>query len=129
MMPESHILVIEPNLELQLQYVDALQQHGYAVYGAQTAQAARELLSQQHFDAVLCNARLDSDSGLSLLREHYIRFVKQATQVVVMSDYSGMGEVCEELGFYFFHCNPFCLDQLINFLNGLLQSSYSLAGD
>jgi DNA-binding NtrC family response regulator len=131
-MPDCHILVIETDPTMRLLCVQALMESGYLVYGAATAQAARALLAQRRFDAVLCNTRLETDSGLQLLKEHYVQFIKQATQVIVMCDQPVMRAVCEELGFDFFPCNPFCLNRLLNFLNWSLrdtQDSIGLAGD
>jgi DNA-binding response OmpR family regulator len=131
-MPDSHILVIETDPTMRLLCVKALMESGYTVYAATTAQAARTLLAQQRFDAVLCNTRLETDSGLRLLKEHYVQFIKQATQVIVLCDQPVTRAVCEELGFDFFPYSPFCPNRLINFLNWSLretQDSIALAGD
>jgi DNA-binding response OmpR family regulator len=131
-MDDTHILVIESTPTLRQQCVNALQEHGYIAYEAASAAAARGLLSQQTFDAVLCNAKLSDDSGMRLLREYYFHFIQQATQVAVLSDSPGMDAVCEELGFEFFPCNPVCLSHLMSFLNTSLrdvEETFAQAGD
>src|SRR5688500_10950196 len=131
-MPDRHILIIESDPAMRLLCVKALMESGYLVYGATTAQAGRALLGQRRFDAVLCNTRLETDSGLHLLKEHYVQFIKQATQVIVMCDQPVTRAVCEELGFDFFPCNPFSINRLLNFLDWSLRDTHDtigLAGD
>ncbi len=57
------ILVVDDEPAVLLTYTMILRQHGYEVAGAASARAARESLSQQHFDLLVCDLALESNRG------------------------------------------------------------------
>ena len=65
----AHILVIDDEPDLRTLYELTLLREGYRVDAAGDLAHARQLLQEQHFDAVITDMRLPDGLGLELLRD------------------------------------------------------------
>jgi two-component system response regulator HydG len=80
------ILIIDDDTYMCNLLVDFLQQKGYTVKGAFTGKSGRRLVRMNDFDVVLCDFRLPDSDGEDILK--FIRSVKPATSVIIMTAYS-----------------------------------------
>lgn len=63
------VLCIEDEAELRLDLMEELQDAGFTVMGADSAEAGLALLRAQTFSIILCDIRLPGLSGLDLLKQ------------------------------------------------------------
>lgn len=85
-MTMANILVIDDDQDLCLLLARLLAKNGYTVSTANRGAAAREELSKQRFDLVLCDHRLPDTDAPKML-EH-IRSSSPGTQVIIITGYS-----------------------------------------
>lgn len=85
-MTTAKILVIDDDQDLCQLLSRLLVKNGYAVSTANRGAAARDMLSADHFDLVLCDHRLPDTDAPKML-EH-IRSVSPDTRVIIITGYS-----------------------------------------
>ncbi|MEJ8821218.1 response regulator [Variovorax humicola] len=76
MSPKASILVVDDEPDLREVVEEYFAAHGYAVIGAESADAARSLAARHAFDVALVDIHMPGEDGLSLarhLRERYSR--------------------------------------------------------
>ncbi|MCC6400364.1 MAG: sigma-54-dependent Fis family transcriptional regulator [Flavobacteriales bacterium] len=85
-MATGNILVIDDDQDLCLLLSRLLSKNGYSVATAHRGATAREAISTQRFDLVLCDHRLPDTDAPAML-EH-IRSTSPGTQVIIITGYS-----------------------------------------
>jgi DNA-binding response OmpR family regulator len=69
LMSDIKILVVDDSSVIRETLESYFAEEGYTVTGAETAEAAEQLLSEQEFDLILLDIRLPGKDGLTLTRE------------------------------------------------------------
>ena len=65
----AHVLLIEPDRDLSLLYVRALEHAGHSVYSTATIQRAVSLLDSEDIDVMILELQLAQHNGIELLYE------------------------------------------------------------
>lgn len=91
----SHILVVDDEPDLRTLYELTLLREGYQVSTAEDLLQARELLANQHFDAVITDMRLPDGVGLSLINE--LKNQQRNERCVVITAYGSTANAVEAL--------------------------------
>jgi two-component system response regulator AtoC len=113
-MPSArHVLVVDDEENIRLFLLTMLQQKGYAVRTADSAEQALQLLEQAPADFVLTDVKMPGMSGIELcklLRERYPELV-----VVVMSAYGSVEQALEavRVGAYDYVAKPFKQEEVL----------------
>jgi len=68
-MPKGNVLIVEDSPTEVTILTDCLKKSGYDVLSVTTAEAAKAILVQKNFDAILMDVVLPGQSGYSLCRE------------------------------------------------------------
>jgi two-component system response regulator AtoC len=112
-MPSRRILIIddEPGVRTSLSLI--LEDEGYQVRSAASAEPALALLREQHFDVVLCDVRMPGRDGLSLLPE-IVSLQPEAT-VLVMSAHGNIDQALAAVraGAWDYLAKPFAPEELL----------------
>ncbi len=125
----GRILVVddEPLKRITLQI--ELSEHGYEVYEAADAEAARRLFDARPIDVVVTDVRMPGTSGLELLT--YVKQVRPATEVVLMTAYATIetAVLAIKRGAYDYITKPFTTQDLLVKLDRLFASRPHLEAD
>lgn len=85
-MNSPNVLVLDDDQDICSLLSHLLTKKGYTVATAHRGATARELLTKQHFDLVLCDHRLPDTDGSAMLQ--FIRGNSPGTQVIIITGYS-----------------------------------------
>ncbi len=86
MATNQRILIVDDDQDICLLLSRFLTKSGYTVATAGRGSLAKELLTAQRFDLVLCDHRLPDTDGLQMVQ--YIRSSSPNTQVIIITGYS-----------------------------------------
>ena len=112
-MPNKHnILVVEDELELAKSTLAFLSENGFLPFHAKDLKAARELLKQEKFTAVLLDLGLPDGDGMSLIKE--IKNFREEIGLIIISAKDALSKKVEglELGADDYLTKPFFLPEL-----------------
>ena len=116
------ILVVddEPLKRITLQI--ELSEHGYEVYEAADAQAARRIFDGRPIDVMVSDVRMPGTNGLDLLA--YVKQVRPATEVILMTAYATVDTAVLAIkrGAYDYITKPFTTQDLLVKLERLFAS-------
>ena len=93
--PDSIPLSIDDEHNMRFTLCAVLQELGYEVRTAATAQDARNILSQQHCAAVILDLQLPDMRGMDLLR--WIRREHPFTAIIILTAYGTIDDAVEAL--------------------------------
>jgi two-component system response regulator HydG len=124
---DEAILVVDDEDAIRELCVSALQDEGFQVEEAASAQAALALLESKHIDIVLTDLRMAGMDGIELVRR--IREGDRGADVVVMTGNATISTAVEamKLGAYDYITKPFALDDLIGLVGRLVERRALLA--
>lgn len=118
---ERHLLLVEDEAPLREATAERLIEHGYRVTAAGSGEAARDLLADFAFDAVITDLRLpgiDGDEVVELALERYPEIV-----AVVVTAYGTVQDAVSAIkrGATDFVMKPFPFDHLLHILSTALE--------
>jgi two-component system response regulator HydG len=112
-MPTARILIIDDDQDICLLLSRFLTKNGYSVDTAGRGSAAKDMLSKETFDLVLCDHRLPDTDAMQMLQ--YIRNLSMSTQVIIITGYSEVRLAVEliRLGAFDYIGKPLYPDELL----------------
>lgn len=117
------IVVIDDESEMLQEVVAGLSDEGFVCWGAESVDAAVDLLAEQGelVGVVVADIRMPGKSGLDLARK--LREGKPIREVVIISGHAGPAEqqLVDELGVHELLSKPFRLELLIAAVERALQ--------
>lgn len=113
------ILVVEDNADLLRLYSKALRKSSYQVHEAATLQEARDLLTQCHFDALLCDIHMGDEQGTDLVREHGEALRESGTQIIMVTGDAHYRPFTDEMGVEFYLEKPVAISTLVTLVDRL----------
>ncbi len=116
---QRRILVMEDDDYLRRLYYKALHSAGYEVNTAGTVQEARDILTQAHFDLLLCDIKLGDERSTDLLNEYASALFTSGAQVVIVSGQPQYRDMCTDLGVDFFLEKPVAIGTLVTLVDRL----------
>lgn len=116
-----NILVVDDEPTFLEYYLIVLTEAGFSCVGASSAEKALELAALQHFDIALCDLRLGTMSGNSLLVE--LRRRQPEIEVTMMSGYGSIESAVEamRLGAFDFLVKPFRREKMLSAVAAMAQ--------
>jgi DNA-binding NtrC family response regulator len=121
MMP--NVLIIESNNALRILYQEWLTLSGYSAHPADTTLAAEDKLNSRHYQAVILDIDAAGERGMDFLREFWLQFKIDGTQVGVISREEKLRGTCEDMGIAFFP-KPIRMRDLEDVVGNLLYGEY-----
>ncbi len=121
-MPNKHnILVVEDELELAKSTLSFLSENGFLPFHAKDLKAARKLLKQEKFTAVLLDLGLPDGDGMSLIKE--IKNFKEEIGLIIISAKDALEKKVQglELGADDYLTKPFFFSELNARLKSLIR--------
>ncbi len=109
---KARILIVDDEASL-LEFLHLLfEEEGYSVCPAGSVKQARQRITEDNFDLVLCDILMPDGNGLELLRE--IKEVSPSTAVIMMTAYTSTKSAIEamKLGAYNYLSKPFDVEEL-----------------
>ena len=108
-------------------YYKALRSAGYEVNTAGTVQEARDILTQVHFDLLLCDIQMGDERGTDLLNEYAGALFTSGAQVVIVSGQPQYRDMCIDLGVDFFLEKPVAIGTLVTLVDRLTARQNSVS--
>jgi len=84
----TNILIVEDDPLVLRGFETVLKQDGYKIYPVNNGQKALDLISQQSFDIVLTDLKMESINGLDILEE--VKKISPDTPVIVITGYESL---------------------------------------
>ena len=119
-MPE-HVLVVDDEASMREMLKIMLEQEGYMVNTASSAEEASVLLGSIPCDLVLSDIRMPGLSGIELLRK--IKDEEMPCETILLTAYSSMESAIEalKLGAFDYVTKPFQVDELLHLVRQALE--------
>jgi len=123
---KKKILIIDDEVNIGLLLSKFLTRNGFEVSNAITGTSALEILTNETFDLVLCDYRLEDTDGRQILikiKEDY-----PSTGVIIITGYSDIKLAVEliKLGAYDYITKPLYPDEILNTINKALETQRAL---
>ncbi|SDC84065.1 sigma-54-dependent transcriptional regulator [Pedobacter soli] len=124
---KKRILIIDDEINIGLLLSTFLTKNGFEVVSTTSGTAALSVLSEQAFDLVLCDYRLDDTDGKEILikiKENY-----PGTSVIIITGYSDIRLAVEliKLGAYDYIAKPLYPDEILITINKALAAQQSIS--
>ncbi|MEJ5962379.1 sigma-54-dependent transcriptional regulator [Pedobacter immunditicola] len=121
-----NILIVDDELNIGIMLSRFLTKNGFLVKTATTGMKAMEALSQEFFDLVLCDYRLDDTDGREILikiKENYPK-----TGVIIITGYSDIKLAVEliKLGAFDYITKPLYPDEILNTIRKAIEIQAAL---
>ncbi|MBL8900803.1 MAG: response regulator transcription factor [Planctomycetes bacterium] len=122
------VLVVEDNEKLARSIKSSLEQSGYSVDHAETAEDGERLATLEHFDLIVLDVMLPDRDGIELCR--HLRRRRVATPILMLTVLGSVEDKVRGLdaGADDYLTKPFLLDELLARLRSLLRRSQSIEG-
>src|ERR1700733_2807382 len=116
-----HVLVVDDDEEVRKACCQIAAGMGFAVVGAESATAAREILKQRRIDLLLLDLKLPGGGGLPLLEQ--VKALHPDTAVIVMTAFATVSSAGEarRIGAGDYLTKPFALEELTTVLERTAQ--------
>lgn len=116
-----HLLVVEDKLKLLNSLCRGLEEEGFAVLSANTAEAAERAIAQDEFDAIVLDLRLPGKDGIEFLRE--LRAAGGTTPVLILTARGSIEERVAglETGADDYLTKPFAFAELVARIRALVR--------
>ncbi|MCZ4243412.1 sigma-54-dependent transcriptional regulator [Pedobacter punctiformis] len=123
---KKKILIIDDEVNIGLLLSKFLVRNGFEVSNAITGNSALEILTNETFDLVLCDYRLDDTDGKEILIK--IKDNYPTTGVIIITGYSDIKLAVEliKLGAYDYITKPLYPDEILNTINKALETQRAL---
>lgn len=124
---KKRILIVDDEINIGLLLSTFLTKNGFEVSSTTSGSAALTVLSEQTFDLVLCDYRLDDTDGKEILikiKENY-----PDTSVIIITGYSDIRLAVEliKLGAYDYIAKPLYPDEILITINKALAAQQSIS--
>jgi two-component system response regulator HydG len=128
MATNQRILIVDDDQDICLLLSRFLTKSGYTVATAGRGSLAKEMLTAQRFDLVLCDHRLPDTDGLQMVQ--YIRGSSPGTQVIIITGYSEVRLAVELMrrGAFDYIGKPLYPDELLMRVQDALAENTSRTG-
>lgn len=119
----ARVLIVDDELEMARTLCEGLADHGFDAVAAGSGRAALELLSEQHFDALVTDLRMPAMDGLALMAQ--ARSLAPERPTLIMTAHGAIDSAIESIrqGAYHYFTKPFPLDELMVFLKRAIADS------
>jgi putative two-component system response regulator len=127
MYPGTRVLVVDDTEQVRKLVTRLLERHGHVCVAAANAAEAREQLSEETFDLVLCDVKMPGESGFDLAE--YILEAHPTTAVLMVTGVDDAESALRalELGAYGYVIKPFSINEiLISVVNALRRRTLEL---
>lgn len=126
MLMKKKILIVDDEVNIGLLLSKFLTRNGFEVANAITGASALDIMTNEAFDLVLCDYRLDDTDGREILikiKENY-----PTTGVIIITGYSDIKLAVEliKLGAYDYITKPLYPDEILNTINKALETQRAL---
>ncbi len=123
---KNKILIIDDEINIGLLLTKFLTKNGYEVSNTTTGTSAVEILSNEKFDLILCDYRLEDTDGREILK--YVKENYPNTGVIIITGYSDIRLAVEliKLGAYDYIVKPLYPDEILNTVNKALETQRAL---
>lgn len=111
------VLVIEDDPASLELYSRVLHRAEYEVAQASTLAEAKKLLSEQHFNLILCDMEVGNERSLNMLAEINEALKAQGTGVIAISAQEQYRRAVDEIGVEFFISKPISVRTLVNLID------------
>ncbi|MDQ1140558.1 sigma-54-dependent transcriptional regulator [Pedobacter agri] len=123
---KKKILIVDDEVNIGLLLSKFLTRNGFEVANAITGSSALDIMSNETFDLILCDYRLDDTDGREILikvKENY-----PTTGVIIITGYSDIKLAVEliKLGAYDYITKPLYPDEILNTINKALETQRAL---
>lgn len=119
----GHVLIVEDNSDIGTLYTRALFSHEHTI--VRNAEAALELLKDNHYDLIILDMHLPNKPGIEVLKHIRHNLQDKDTPVFAISADDLMRQPCEEIGIQAWMTKPIELDKLMEKAAELLPVSKS----
>lgn len=111
MKQETHVLVVDDEVNIRNALVTILEKAGYRAQGADSAESALALMKESPSDLLITDVRMPGLGGISLVRQ--VKSLWPATEIVVITAYGSIETAVEamRLGAYDFLTKPIDRDR------------------
>lgn len=118
----SKILIVDDEINIGLLLSKFLTRNGFEVATSATGAAAFELMSNEFFDLVLCDFRLEDTDGREMLRKIKSRYPE--TGVIIITGYSDVKLAVEliKMGAFDYITKPLYPDEILNTINKAIEA-------
>lgn len=119
----ARVLVVDDDLEMASTLGDGLSDHGFEAVAVSSGKRALQLLSEQHFDALVTDLRMPEMDGLTLMVK--ARRLAPERPILIMTAHGAIDSAIESIrqGAYHYLTKPFKLDELAIFLRRAIDES------
>jgi two-component system, NtrC family, response regulator HydG len=116
------ILIVDDNFDICTLLSRFLTKNGFQVSVAHSGSKALGILSEDHFDLVLCDFRLEGMDGEQVLTK--IKEIDPSIQVIIITGYSDIKIAVKvvKLGAYDYITKPLFPDEILHTINKALES-------
>ncbi|WP_025142260.1 sigma-54-dependent transcriptional regulator [Pedobacter jeongneungensis] len=123
---KNKILIIDDEINIGLLLSKFLTKNGFEVSNTTTGASAVEMLSNEKFDLILCDYRLDDTDGREILK--HVKENHPATGVIIITGYSDIRLAVEliKLGAYDYIVKPLYPDEILSTVNKALETQKAL---
>ena len=126
--PDARILIVDDEEPIRRSLVRLLDRAGYQCATAADAAEARQLLTDESFDLMLCDVTMPGESGFSLLADARVTDPELAVVMVTAIDSPATAEPAARHGVYGYIIKPFDTNViLINVVGALRQRAERIA--
>ena len=111
MKQETHILVVDDEINIRNALVTILEKAGYQAQGADSAESALALMKESPSDLLITDVRMPGMGGLALVR--HVKSLWPATEIIVITAYGSIETAVEAMrvGAYDFLTKPIDRDR------------------
>lgn len=123
------ILIIDDEVNVAILLSKFLTRNGFDVSTASTGNTGLEYLSNEAFDLVLCDFRLEDTDGREMLRKIKTQYPK--TGVIIITGYSDIKMAVEliKMGAYDYISKPLYPDEILNTITKAIETHNALIND
>jgi two-component system, NtrC family, response regulator HydG len=116
------ILIVDDNFDICTLLSKFLTKNGFQVSVAHSGSKALSILTEDHFDLVLCDFRLEGMDGEQVLTK--IKEIDPSIQVIIITGYSDIKIAVKvvKLGAYDYITKPLFPDEILHTINKALES-------
>jgi len=110
---EQHVLVVDDEENMRHMLSALLKREGYRVDTAENGQVALSMVSEGHYDFILCDIKMPRMDGMTFLKKASAKL--EDTTVIMMSAYGNVDSAVEAMkqGAYDYIPKPFQADEVI----------------
>jgi len=119
----TKILIVDDNGSIRRILTEILESRNYAVWSVASGKACLEIITQEDFDLILLDIKMQGMDGLEVLKK--LNLMKLKIPIIMMSAHGRSGTAKEVMlkGAFNYIEKPFDVDQLLKMITDALQPS------